>query len=407
MHNHDEAERRIPGKIWVLIGASFVIAIGYGLVAPILPAYARSFNVGITAASILISVFAFFRLVFAPVAGRLNTRFGERPIYMTGLVIVSASMFGMAFARSYIELLVFRSVAGIGATFFTISALALLVRLSPPKSRGLASSAYTSAFLIGGLIGPVIGGLLAEYGMRLPFLVYGAALLAATSVVALGLRDVSPSAGPGAPTRPVFSLAEAWRSPVYKAILVANIAYGWINFGVRIALLPLLAAAVMDTAWVAGAVLAVGAAGTAGALQAAGRLADRIGRRPLVFAGIALMGGGIGLVGFSVHGSVDQTFGLIIIFSLSLVSGVGAGLLGPAQQAAVADVIGNDRSGGSVLSVFQMTQDVGAILGPILIGVIADRAGYIPAFLITGIVTLLCVIPWLFAPEPLRGQAKT
>lgn len=405
MHNQDETERRIPGKIWVLIGASFVIAIGYGLVAPILPAYGRSFNVGITAASLLISIFAFFRLVFAPVAGRLATRFGERPVYMTGLVIVSVSMFGMALSRSYIELLVFRSVAGIGATLFTISALALLVRLSPPKSRGLASSAYTSAFLIGGLIGPVVGGLLAEYGMRLPFFVYGVALLVATTVVALGLRDVSSPELPGAPSRPVLTLAEAWRSPVYKAILVGNIAYGWVNFGIRIALLPLLAAAVLDTPWVAGAVLAVGAAGTAGALQAAGRLADRVGRRPLVFVGLTLMGGAIGLIGFSVHSSVDQKFGLIIIFTLSLVSGIGAGFLGPAQQAAVADVIGNDRSGGSVLSVFQMTQDVGAILGPIMVGLIADQVGYIPAFLVTGIVTLLCMIPWIFAPEPLRGHS--
>lgn len=402
MRNRDATGRRIPGSIWVLIGASLVIAVGYGLMAPILPTYARTFNVGITAASLLISVFAFFRLIFAPLGGRLTTKLGERWVYMGGLIIVSAATFGMAFARSYTELLIYRGVAGIGATFFTISALALLVRLSPPTSRGLASSAYNSAYLIGGLTGPIIGGFLAEYGMRLPFLVYGVALLLATLVVAVGLRNIPMAKAAGTQTRPEMALAEAWRSPVYKAILVANIAYGWVNFGVRVALLPLLATVVLDTPWVAGAVLAVGAAGTAAALQVSGRLTDTAGRRPLAIVGLVLMGGGIGLAGFSVHGGVSQALGLVLIFTLSLISGIGAGLLGPAQQAAVADVIGNDRSGGTVLSWFQMTQDVGAILGPVLVGLIADQAGYIPAFLITGIVTLLCIIPWFFAPEPLQ-----
>src|SRR5699024_1642994 len=137
----------------------------------------------------------------------------------------------------------------------------------------------------------------------------------------------------------------------------------------------------------------VGAGGTAISLQISGRLTDTVGRRPLALGGLATMGTGIGLVGFSVHGEFSQTLGLVLVFTLSLVSGVGAGVVGPAQQAAVADVIGNERSGGTVLSVFQMTQDIGAILGPVLVGMIADRYGYIPAFAVTGAVTLACMIP--------------
>ena len=60
------------------------------------------------------------------------------------------------------------------------------------------------------------------------------------------------------------------------------------------------------------------------------------------------------------------------------------GLLGPAQQAAIADVIGNERSGGRVLAVFQMTSDIGAIIGPVLAGLLADRLGYGWAFGVTG-----------------------
>ena len=115
---------RIPREIWVLIGAAFIIAVGFGLITPVLPQFARSFDVGVTAASVVVSAFAFFRLVFAPVGGRLVTRLGERPVYLAGLIIVAASTGVTAFAQSYGQLLLFRSLGGIGSTMFTVSSAA-------------------------------------------------------------------------------------------------------------------------------------------------------------------------------------------------------------------------------------------------------------------------------------------
>ena len=57
---------RIPREIWVLVASAFVIALGFGLITPVLPQFAQSFGVGATASAIVVSVFAFFRLVFAP-----------------------------------------------------------------------------------------------------------------------------------------------------------------------------------------------------------------------------------------------------------------------------------------------------------------------------------------------------
>ena len=85
------APARIPREIWVLIAAAFVIAIGFGLITPVLPQYAQSFGVGATASSIVVSAFAFFRLVFAPGGGKLIAALGERPVYLIGLVIVALS----------------------------------------------------------------------------------------------------------------------------------------------------------------------------------------------------------------------------------------------------------------------------------------------------------------------------
>ena len=392
----------IPREIWILVGAAFVIAIGFGIVSPVLPAYARSFDVGVAAASVIVSAFAFFRLVFAPAGGALVERLGERPVYLTGLLVVAVSSLATAFAQSYWQLLLFRGLGGIGSTMFTISAMALLVRLAPPSARGRVSSAYGSAFLIGGMAGPLLGGFVAQWGLRAPFVVYAVALLVAAAVVAVGLGGARLRPPPDAASRPAaMTLAEAWEHGAYRAVLVSGVANGWTNFGVRMAVLPLLAAAVLDQPWVAGVVLAVGAVGTAATLQFSGRLVDRVGRRPLVIAGMAVMALTMGTMGLVVLDGIGTRVALGLLLVLSLLSGVGAGMVNPAQQAAVADVVGNERSGGRVLSTFQMAQDGGAIVGPILIGLVADQLGFPAAFAVTGVVCIVGLLPWLRAPEPM------
>lgn len=391
----------IPREIWVLVAAAFVIAIGYGLISPVLPQFARTFDVGVAAASVVVSAFAFFRLVFAPAGGALVSRLGERPVYLVGLVIVAVSTGVSAFAQSYWQLLLFRGLGGIGSTLFTVSAMALLVRVAPPQIRGRVSSMYGSAFLIGGMLGPVFGGALAEIGIRVPFVVYGVALLIAASLVGISLRGTPLRAAPDQSRGPAMTTREALGDSAYRAALASFFANGWGNFGVRVAVLPQLAVAVTDQTWVAGAALALAALGTALALQVSGRLADTLGRRPLVLAGLVVSALGLGVLGLA-HDTV-------VLLVLSVVSGAGAGLLNPAQQAAIADVVGNERSGGSVLASAQMAQDTGAILGPVLIGVVADVWGFEVAFAVTGAVTLLAALPWLAAREtaPARVAAPS
>ena len=383
----------VPAEIKVLIASAFVIAIGFGLVSPVLPAYARSFDVGVAAASVVVSAFAFFRLVFAPAGGALVTRLGERPVYLAGLLVVAASSLATAFAQSYTQLLIFRGLGGLGSTMFTVSAMALLVRLAPPTIRGRVTSAYASSFLIGGTLGPVVGGALAVLGLRLPFIVYAAALVLAASVVGIRLSGTRLRPAGTGPSQPPMRLDEALASSSYRACLVSAFANGWCNFGVRVAVLPQFAVAVYDATWVAGVALALAAAGTALTLQVSGRVADTVGRRPLVLVGLVTTAVGLGLVGLS--GS------LVVLLVLCALSGVGAGMVNPGQQATVADVIGAERSGGTVLSTFQMAQDGGAILGPVLVGVVADQAGFGWAFGVTALVSLLAVLPWLMADETL------
>ena len=390
---------RIPGEVWVLVAAAFVIAIGFGLISPVLPSLAQSFGVGAFASSVVVSVFALFRLVFAPAGGSLIARLGERPVYLAGLVIVAVSTGATAFAQNYWQLVLFRGLGGIGSTMFTVSAVALLVRLAPPAIRGRVSSAYATAFLLGGVGGPVIGGLLGGLGLRVPFLVYAVTLLIAAGIVAVFLRHASLRPAPGGPVLPSLSVREAWGDSAYRASAGSAFANGWANFGMRNAILPLFATAVVGKQpWVAGMALAVFAAGNAAGLAIAGRRSDELGRKPFILSGLIISG-----VATAATGLAQDLTVLVIV---SVVAGIGAGALNPAQQASLADVVGRERNGGPALAAFQMSQDLGSIVGPLIAGLLVDQGSYPLAFGVTGAITLLAAVPWLRARETHSPQAQ-
>ncbi len=389
--------QKLPRDIKVMLAAAFLIALGFGLVAPVLPQFATTFGVGNTEASVIVAIFAFMRLVFAPAGGALIGRLGERPVYVTGLLIVAASTAACAFAQDYWQLLLFRGLGGAGSVMFTVASMALVVRLAPPESRGRVSGAYASAFLIGNVCGPIVGGLLAGFGLRVPFLAYAAALVVAAVVVQTQLSHQRRGSGPRQ-ERADMPLAEALAVGTYRTALVSSFVNGWATFGVRMATVPLFAVAALGAGpEAAGFALAVFAAGNAAALTFSGRLADTLGRKPMMVAGLLVAGASTAAIGF--------TTGLGWFLAASALAGIGSGLFGPAQQAAVADVIGNGRSGGKVLAVYQMTSDVGAIVGPVLAGVLADRLGYGWAFGVTGGIMVVAACTWLATRESLRKPA--
>ncbi|WP_040159179.1 MFS transporter [Nigerium massiliense] len=384
---------RTPREIWVLIAAAFIIALGYGIIAPVLPQYAQQFDVGVAAASMIVSAFAAMRLLFTPAGGWLVTRFRERIVYVVGLFIVAASTAACAFAQSYVQLLVFRGLGGIGSTMFTIAAMGLIVRLAPPQLRGRTSALYGTSFLVGNVVGPVLGSALSFLGFRAPFLIYAVALVIAAIVAATFLSTAQLRPASEGEERPaVLSLREALANPAYRAVLVANFAHGWTNFGVRVALIPLFAAAVPTIgAPMAGLGLTAFALGNFLTLQGSGRLVDSRGRRPVV------------LIGLLVCGLANIAFGWVtgipLFLTLSALGGAGAALVAPAQQAALADIVGRDRSGGQAIAAFSMASDLGAILGPMAAGLLAGRFGFGFAFGSTGVLLLLAGVPWLLTRD--------
>ena len=388
----------LPWEVWALLAGSFLVALGYGIVAPALPVFASSFGVGVTAASAVVSALPVMRLVFAPVSGRLVARVGERTMYLAGLLVVAASTGACALATSYVQLLIFRGLGGIGSTMFTVSAFSLLFRLAPEGRRGQASGLFTGAFLLGGITGPAFGGALVAVDLRAPFVVYALALVVATIVVgALLARSRQVGVRRDGPEENPLTLGAALRLPVYRASLVSALATGWAVQGVRVALVPLFVAVALgrEPLW-AGIALTVFAVGDGLVLLATSGLSDRRGRRPVIIAGLGLVTLGTASLTLA---TLPGVAGLVVLLGASAIAGAGAGLLQPAQGAAVADLVGSRRSGGPALSGFQMAADVGAIIGPVAAGALAENASFGVAFGLSAAIALAALLVWVRMPE--------
>ena len=391
-------EQKLPPEVWILVTANAVIALGYGVVSPVLPQYARNFGVSISAATFVITAFALMRLCFAPASGLLVQRLGERRVYLTGLLIVALSTGVCAFAQTYWQLLLFRSLGGFGSAMFTVSSFGLMIRISPPDARGRVAGLFSSAFLIGSVGGPVLGSLTAGLGLSAPFAIYGVALLISVAVVFFRLRNSSLTA-PAEQSEPLVTVRMVLRNRAYQSALFSNFATGWSVFGLRIALVPLFVTEVLHRGpRIAGLALATFAVGNVAAVIPSGYLSDRLGRKVLLIIGLSVSGVATVLTGLA---SSLTTF-----LAGALVAGAAAGMFTSPQQAAVADIIGSKSRGGTAVATYQMMADVGAIAGTLAVGAIAQYLTFGTAFVVSGAILLAAAVGWVFSPET-RTQPAT
>ena len=382
---------RLPREAWVLIGANVVAALGYGVVSPVLPVYARTFGVSMDAVTFAITLFSVMRLFFAPPSGLLVQRLGERPVYVSGLLIVAVSTGLCAFVHKYWELLVFRAIGGIGSTMFFISALGLMIRISPPDARGRAAGLFATSFLVGMVGGPLLGSLTAGFGLRAPFLVYGVAMLLTAVVVFYSLRRSTLSA-PAEKVHTEVTMREALAHRAYRSALVSNFATGWSVFGLRMAVVPLFISDVMGRGpRMTGLVLAVFAIGNLIVVMPSGYLSDRIGRRLLLICGLLACGVATIALGVSVS--------LPVFLVAAGVAGAASGVYTSPQQAAIADILGNSARAGTPVAAFQMMADFGAIVGALAVAQIAEHFSFSWGFTISGLIMLAAAVVWMFAPE--------
>ena len=154
-------------------------AMGIGLIMPVMPDLMVEVGGGTLGAAalwggLLSTSFAAMQFLFGPVVGGLSDRFGRRPILLVSLVAMAADYLLMAVAGTIWLLLIGRIIGGITAATHS-TANAYIADISKPEDKSANFGLIGAAFGLGFVLGPLIGGLLAEYGTRAPF--YAAAIL--------------------------------------------------------------------------------------------------------------------------------------------------------------------------------------------------------------------------------------
>jgi MFS family permease len=404
----------LPREVAVLSAVAFCVALGFGILLPALPVFARTFDVSALQASAVISVFALARFVTAPVAGTLVDRLGERMILGTGLFIVAGSSLAAGFSQSYLQLIVLRGVGGLGSSMFTVSALALLLRVVDNTQRGRASSAYQGGFLLGGVAGPAVGGLVVAWSIRAPFFVYAVTLIVAGIVALVFLsnsrlhaREELVSSGESSKLE---TLRLALKDGAYRAALVVNLITGFLILGLRSSVVPLFVTEGMQKgASLTGIGFLVAAGFQAVLLLPAGRLSDTAGRRKAMLYGT--IGTTIGMIvltaaDVAVNGWGTTAVAGTALFLLSMaIQGAASAFLGSAPTAVVGDIMGGKR-GGIVVATFQMMNDLGIIFGPLVAGLLVDLFDFDWAFAAAaGLSVIAIIFVWLM-PETLNRRGS-
>jgi MFS transporter, DHA1 family, tetracycline resistance protein len=177
------AKTPLPPAVKFVLGTMVVNAMGFGIIVPVVPNLVMELGGGGIAHATAMGgwlsfVFAAFQFICSPIVGNLSDRFGRRPVLLCSLLGFALDFLALALAPTLVWLFIARAVSGMfGAT--NGPAQSVIADVTPPEARSRLFGFIGAAFGIGFVLGPALGGLLGEFGHRLPF--YAASLLASAN----------------------------------------------------------------------------------------------------------------------------------------------------------------------------------------------------------------------------------
>ncbi len=368
----NQARKRPRAALAVLFSVVVVDLIGFGIVVPILPFYARMYDASATELGLLVASHAAMQAVFAPIWGRLSDRFGRRAVMLTTIAGTSAALFALGFAGSLAGIYAARVFAGVfGANVSVASAYVTDVTATEERTRWMGM--IGASFGVGFLLGPAIGGLLAPYGYHVPMLAAGT--LAAVNWIVAFFRLSEPSTHVSVPD------ARSGASSLFSDARLRRLYVVSFFFAFGVTQLETVFAFFMmdrfeydarDVAFVLVLMALIMATIQGGAIRS---LAKRFGERLLLMIGTALLAVSFAFI------PLPGTIALLLIPLIA--SSVGRAISQPSLMSMVSAAA--TRSGrGIVMGTFQSSAALARVFGPFAAGLLYDRLRSGP-FLLGGV----------------------
>ena len=369
----------------VIIMTIFIDITGFGIVIPLLPFYAQTFQAGSAALGILVASFAMMQFIFAPLLGRVSDAVGRKPVLMISILISSTSFMLFAFANSFFMLLLSRIIAGMATE--TAVAQAYIADITAEEERAKGIGRLGAAFGVGFIAGPAIGGFLSVQGYQAPG-------IAAVFLTLLNLLFVFIFLPESATRRTRYSgLPEDHKKSklsrfagVFRKSLVGPTFLISFIITFAFATIPVIAPLLGELFFSFGAVEMSYVFIYIGLVQIVlqgfivGKLAKRLGEEKMIAFGPLLMTSGMLIM--PLFPSV-----LIFICSITLLS-VGIGLMDTAIPSFISKRTPKNEQ-GSMLGVSQSVSSIARVPGPLIGGFVFEVAGVIAPFLLSS--TLLIV----------------
>lgn len=157
--------------MFILMLNLFIALLGQGMLIPILPEYLKLFHAGGTVAGFLVAAFGAAQFLFSPIGGQWADRFGRKKLIMAGMFLVVVSDLIFAVSTSLPLLYIARFIGGISLGLMVPANLAYVADITTPETRAKGMGYFGASMNLGMVLGPGLGGFIAEMGVRMPYFV--------------------------------------------------------------------------------------------------------------------------------------------------------------------------------------------------------------------------------------------
>jgi MFS family permease len=367
---------------------AIVLALGVGIAAPVLPAYAKSFHVSFSTAALILIVQPWGSVVSTFPTGYLIDRVGRKPILLLGPLLTALSAFATAFAWSFAVLLVFRFLNGMAAQMWQQSRLAMIADSASDSERGKLITWMTSMQRFGTLFAPLIGGVAAAYDIRLPFILHGVLVLSILAPTYLLAKETAPEGTRGAASKESdwgYVFAELKR-PQLRWFLGAQVFANMTRGNIQGILNLYMSYEYHRSPQSLGLISSVNSIANIPIGFATGAIMDRYGRKKTVVPGFSGLAVSAAFLAFTALAHSPFWVFLIGYFMLNVSQGVTSGNM---------QVLGADlapaRARGRFIGLWRFMAEFGNASSPTMFSLFA-LIGYAMSFSFTGTCALMVAL---------------
>jgi len=359
--------KRLLALVCIVI---FVDSLGYGVVVPVMPVYAKELGIGELGLGMLFASYAMGNIVAALPFGLVSDRFGRRPFLVFGMLAMAGAFVLYAYSTTYVSLFLSRFLDGVTAAANWSVGLVIIADIYPAGERGQGMGTVMGAMGAGAIAGPALGGVLYDWiGYKAPFLLVAVICVVAGlfALVSRELKRLAPRGseeGYGRMARVVLAYPGI-------ALTLVIVMMGTVSLGVLEPLFPVYLEENLGLGSTAiGLLFALTVLAYTVSSPLVGKLSDRIGKRGLMAWGLLSTAVAAPLLVFAGN--------LALIALLFAVCGVTIALFETPTLPLIADRIGGGEEGeayGTAFGLFNMAWAIGYMLGPAAGGFLAQKHG--------------------------------